>query len=319
MLNRGYSGAAGPHAASFEPMRAASALGATTGVATVGVADTGFAIVPPELLERPHRDEMHRLDRDLCALVLDPYLRRLASQEARCRRVLGALAREFLRRNAHHALGFARLDDYAHERLDISGREMQSAARVVAALAGLPALAAAFDCGALSWTQVRLLVPMARPETEAQWLVLARQRTVRALEALIAASVRPDAPGAAPVAAEEGGAEQEAPADGAPPVPPDAAGAVREALDDCAEDGRIVDGEPEVTLRVRCPRWVRSLWREVVDLARRMAGEPLAVWRAAEAIAAEGLSAPEARPHAGSGGGRGDGAAREDGPACWRT
>jgi hypothetical protein len=315
MLDHGHSGAGGPHAAASEPMQAASALGATTGGTTAGVADTRLAIVPPELLERPHRDEMHRLDRDLCALVLDPYLHRLASQEARCRRVLGALAREFLRRDAHHALGFARLDDYAHERLDISGRELQSAARVVAAQAGLPALAAAFDCGTLSWTQVRLLVPVARPETEAQWLVLARQRTVRALEALIAAALKPDAPGAPPMVAHEDGAEQEAPTDATPPVPPGAAGAVREALDDCTEDGRIVYGEPEVTLRVRCPRWVRSLWREVVELARRMAGEPLAVWRAAEAIAAEGLSAPEARPHAGNSDGRGDGAAREDGPA----
>lgn len=66
-------------------------------------------IVPAAFLARPFRDEARRLERDLCADQLDPYLRRLASQEARCRRVLGTLAQELLRRRAYHALGFARI------------------------------------------------------------------------------------------------------------------------------------------------------------------------------------------------------------------
>src|SRR2546425_11243100 len=63
-----------------------------------------------------------------CALVLDGYLRRLVRQEARARRILGTLARVFLRRRHHHDLGFARLRDYTRERLGLSAR-------------GLPALA----------------------------------------------------------------------------------------------------------------------------------------------------------------------------------
>ena len=144
-----------------------------------------FEIVPPELLTRPERDELRRLDRADAALVIDGYLRRLSSQEARCRRVLGTLASDFLRRRAHHALGFVRVDDYARERLGLSGRELQSAACVIDGLRRLPALGTAFDEGTLSWTQARLLIAIARPETEAAWLAIARDRTVRALEAVI--------------------------------------------------------------------------------------------------------------------------------------
>src|SRR3989475_6698541 len=47
-------------------------------------------------------------------------------------------------------------------------------------------IAAAFAAGDLSWTQTRLLATAATPDSEHEWLVLARDRTVRALEALVA-------------------------------------------------------------------------------------------------------------------------------------
>src|SRR5690242_18583840 len=75
-----------------------------------------------------------------CAVLLDGYLRRLARQEARGRRVLGRLARAFLRRRHHHDLGFARLRDYARERLGLSARELQSLAHVVDGMERLPAV-----------------------------------------------------------------------------------------------------------------------------------------------------------------------------------
>src|SRR5438445_12111842 len=61
-------------------------------------------VVPAEVLA----DTVDRrtVDRDLCALQLDGYLRRLARQEAVCRRVLGRLARTFLAGRYHHRLGF---------------------------------------------------------------------------------------------------------------------------------------------------------------------------------------------------------------------
>jgi len=102
--------------------------------------------------------------RDDAALLIDGHHRRLASQEARGRPVL---------------------DDYARERLGVSGRTLESAAAVAKALATLPALTRAFEAGVITWAHLRLLVCVAVPETEAEWPDLARGRTVRALEALI--------------------------------------------------------------------------------------------------------------------------------------
>src|SRR5438876_2152984 len=142
-------------------------------------------IVPPEILTPP--DAYSRgFHRHNGALVIDGWLRRLAGQDARCRMVLGRLGRAFLHVRGQQGLGFARLGDYARERLGMSARELQSLARVSARLAQLPAVAAAFAAGALSWTQVRLLVGVATAETAAAWVETARSRTVRALEATIA-------------------------------------------------------------------------------------------------------------------------------------
>src|SRR2546426_8772472 len=100
-----------------------------------------------------------------CALMLDGYLRRLTGQEARARRVLGTLARGFLRRRHHHDLGFARLRDYTRERLGLSARELQTLAHVVEGMARLPALGDPFDNGAINRAPARRLVALAPPGT----------------------------------------------------------------------------------------------------------------------------------------------------------
>jgi hypothetical protein len=178
------------------------------------------------------------------ALVLDGYLRRLASQNSRCRTVLGRLAKRFLARSLYHELGFARLADYARERLAISARELESLAAATAALERLPDVRDAFERGELSWSQLRLLIGVATPDTQATWLDLARGRTVRALAALVR--------------------DRSATAE---------------------------DYEPHARFRLRCSRRVLRLWRDTVELARRMAGSELTQGQAAEAIAAEGLAA----------------------------
>ena len=211
--------------------------------ATVG---TAAEIVPPEPFIPP---EGHAcgFGHDVAAVALDGFLRRLAAQEAHCRLVLGRLAHRLLKRAGQHALGFARLGDYARERLGLSARQVQSLAAVAERAASLPATQAAFIKGELSWAQLRLLVGVAAPDTEAEWLALARGRTVRALGALVRTA---------------GGSDD-------------------------AEDA----GEPHVRFRLCGPRRLLPLWRDVVELARRMAGEQLGHAQAAEAIAAEGLSA----------------------------
>ena len=202
--------------------------------------------VPAEVLEPPDAFASRGFDRHEAALVLDHHLRRLASQDARGRLVLGRLAAAFLRRRGREALGFARLDDWARERLGLSGREVESLAGVAWRLARLPLVAATFTRGELSWAHLRLLVRVAAPENQDHWLSLARDRTVRALEALIR-STNPAA----------------------------------------------VDDQPSPTARftLPCPRRVVRLWHRAVELARRMAGATLSHGDAAEAIAAEGLSA----------------------------
>src|SRR3989442_12073199 len=120
---------------------------------------------------------------DNAALALDGYLRRLARQEALCRLVLGRLVHRFLKRAGQHTLGFARLGDYTRERLGLSAREVQSLAAVAERAASLPATEAAFINGELSWTQLRLLVGVAAPDTEAEGLARARGGPGRALAA----------------------------------------------------------------------------------------------------------------------------------------
>ena len=140
--------------------------------------------VPSELLVPPEAYGRGFCPHD-AALVLDAWLRRLAAQDARGRTVLGGLARVFLRRRAHHELGFGRLGDYSRERLGLSARELQSLATVSARHERLPRLRAAFVDGVLSWAQIRLLTAVATPEDETAWLARAEGRTVRALGAVI--------------------------------------------------------------------------------------------------------------------------------------
>ena len=150
-----------------------------------------------------------------------------------------------MRRLAHQRLGFTRIDDYARERLGISGRELQELARVARALDALPLVAAAFAAGEVSWSHVRVLASVATPETEKAWLLRARGATVRGLAAM---------------------ARQPEP------------------------DDESLDGEPSCHVWVACPRRVRRLWVEATELASRMEGVRIPAWRAAEAIAAEGLA-----------------------------
>src|SRR5437762_10678553 len=147
-------------------------------------------IVPADLLVPP--DAYGRgFDHHDSTLVLDGYLRRLASQNCRCRAVLGRLARRFLARSGHHELGFARLGDYGRQQLGMSAREIQSLAAVSMALERLPAVRAAFERGEVSWSQARLLIGVATPDTERDWLERARGRTVRALAAQIRETGQP--------------------------------------------------------------------------------------------------------------------------------
>lgn len=171
------------------------------------------------------------------------------------RRELGCAARVFVERRLYRRIGFARLGDYARERLGISGRTLQEAAEVATRLDALPAISRAYDRSELSWARARALCAIASVEDEEQWLEVARSRTVEELEQLAKRSrLRSD-------------------------IEPDP-----------AADGDEIDGEPALRWRFACPARVRAVWRHTVELASRMAGGPLGPWEAAELIAAEGFS-----------------------------
>ena len=213
---------------------------------------------------------------------LDERLRRLGRREALCRLALGRDAAPFLLGKGHHRLGFACLGDYTRERLGISARELQSLVRVAAALTYLPRLARSLVAGEISWTKLRILVDVARPESESAWLDRARGCTAEALRAAIRAELDPYAG---------------APADDYVPrtvsTPPSGQPS---ALGTGAADDDTIDGEEPARFRLTCSRYLRRNWRGVLELARSMAGEQAPVWHAAEAIAAEGLSGAPRRP-----------------------
>lgn len=261
-------------------------------------------LTEPELLEPPAPSDREGLDRDGAALVLDEEMRRLASQEAQCRAVLGQLAAAFLDRVGHRRLGFARISDYARERLGISGAEMRSAARVSRGLEHLPRLRLAFLRGDVSWSKTRLLVECCDPATEEAWIRRAREVTVRVL----AREIKARAVGGEDAVPESGSAAPHSGGDLTPGAD-EARGRVRAdrvvplvpspgrttlpgmpdrfAIDDGLDE---IDGEPTIRVRVSCPRRVRRLWRDVLALARCVTGTEGPLTDLVEAIAAEGAA-----------------------------
>jgi len=155
-------------------------------------------------------------------------------------------------------LGFARLADYAVERLGVSGRELQDLARVDAALRSLPRVDAALAAGRISWTKARLLARIATAEDEGRWLGVAKALSARALSREVR---RVDA----------GSLE--------------AGALVAEMAEEEAGEGR------RETLQLRCTPETKAKWHRARMLVCRVAGQRLGPWQCAEAVAAEVLSA----------------------------
>ncbi len=119
---------------------------------------------------------------------IEERLARLASAFGPLRRVLAALAERLLATQAPARLAYARLGDFARERLGLSARQLQDLARVHRALAGLPALERALVANELPWSKVRLLARVASAENEAAWIARAQALATRQLEQEVRAS-----------------------------------------------------------------------------------------------------------------------------------
>jgi hypothetical protein len=194
----------------------------------------------------------------------DARLRELAAARAAARPLLGALAVELVRRRLYEELGYRSLGDFARERLGVGARAVREWARVGGRLAELPLLCEAVRAGEVSWGVARAVVALATPETEAACVETVRGRSVRAVLAIVAAvregaAADPGAPGAG---------------------------------DFEAAAGDAADAEEErVRVRLGASEREARFWYAAVELARRVAGEELAVWQCAEWIAAEAASA----------------------------
>jgi hypothetical protein len=186
----------------------------------------------------------------------DARLRELDAAGRALRPVLGALAGALVERRLHEELGHRCLGDYGRERLGCSARVLREWARVWRRLEELPLLRRAVLEGEIGWTVARKVAALATPESEAACLATVRGRTVRAVEAIVAAFR--EAEGQACAGADE---------DDAP------------------------DAEEPVVVRLACTARGAAMWHAAVELARRVAGEELPVWACAEAIAAEAASA----------------------------
>jgi hypothetical protein len=185
----------------------------------------------------------------------DDRLRELAAARSAARPVLGALAGELLRRKLFELLGYRSLGDYAREHLGVGPRTVREWARVWNALQGLPLLRFAVRSGEVSWSVARRVVGLVTPETEKACLETVSGRTLRAVEAIVAA-VR----------------EQQS---------------LEMPSDTVGEEEEQSETQERVLVRLRCSSREALLWHAAVELARRMAGEQMPLWRCAEAIAAE--------------------------------
>jgi hypothetical protein len=97
---------------------------------------------------------------------------------------------------AHLHLGYGSFAQYIERLFGYKPRTTQEKLRVAEALETLPRLTQALELGAVSWCAARELTRVAVPETEAAWLEVARGKTLRELETLVASKAPGDAPDA---------------------------------------------------------------------------------------------------------------------------
>ena len=175
-------------------------------------------------------------------------LARLAAAAGPLRRAQAALAARILDTRAYEPLCYARLGDYARERVGLSARQLQDLAHVDRALAGLPRLERALVGNELPWSKVRLLARVASGADEADWIARARRVPIRRLEA----EVQTSAPRAG------------------------------------AGEGEDPDAPPSLAqVTVRCSPAVRARWMHAHEMAERVAGQALRPGEALEWITAE--------------------------------
>jgi hypothetical protein len=183
-------------------------------------------------------------------LAVDRRLAALCRQRGTLRAVLARIACRLVVVRAWERIGYARLSDYAVERLGLAARSVRSLALVGEAFHAFPRLEEALAAGTLGWTKVRLLASLPADERGAGWIARASRVTAAELSKMVRA-------------------------------------VDRGSLD--AEDAEEATGRSRV-FEVRCSPDVRWKWHAARGAACRAAGRMVSVAEAAELIAAEVLS-----------------------------
>jgi hypothetical protein len=123
-------------------------------------------------------------------------LSRLAALRARCDAEEGRALLRALRSAAHVHAGFGSFAEYVERLLGYRGRLTYEKLRVAEALERLPALSAALESGTLHWSAARELTRVVAVETQTAWIEVARGKSLRQIEALVAGANPGDTPGA---------------------------------------------------------------------------------------------------------------------------
>jgi hypothetical protein len=121
-------------------------------------------------------------------------LSRLAKTRARLDWEEGGVLLDARRAAVHLHLGFASFAEYIERLFGYSPRSTDERLRVAEALESLPELKAALRDGAIGWSAARELSRVAAPDTERAWLEVARDRTIRQIEELVAGHKPGDEP-----------------------------------------------------------------------------------------------------------------------------
>jgi hypothetical protein len=134
------------------------------------------------------------LDRECEWVQAHAALTRLARERAAADAEEGRWLVRAFRAAVHAHLGHGSFAEYVERVFGYKPRTTQEKLRVAEALESLPELARALDTGEVGWCAVRELTRVAVAETEGDWLAVARGKTLRQLEELVANKSPGDTP-----------------------------------------------------------------------------------------------------------------------------
>jgi hypothetical protein len=116
------------------------------------------------------------------------------ADQRRAEHALAVLLAELVADQLFRPLGYASVEEFAADRLDLTARQTRDLVRIGRVLPRLPRLDAALAAGELDWTKALELVRGTTDTTEAAWIQRAKEVPSRVLERLVAARSRGESP-----------------------------------------------------------------------------------------------------------------------------